>query len=689
MKPIARIVLFRLIIVTLFISPLLVSTVSAYSDVVPDFSSVKDVHWQRIWRYLNKKIFWQLQYRHPVQNKWYVASDYMTIHRTYPTDQSVKIALEFTAPYAGDYRLIFALKKQLLQYVQVSEYAFNLTYREYQLLFDFSDLMEISGVTRNFGVTTIQGTYGPEQWAYGVFRKNNIPKDAYVYLDPYLSIEDTFGDYSMISSYYNVTVTGGHVQLSGGVPDHWWNADWLYSRSVTTDHLDVSSDLTDFPALIYLNSSYIDWTHVQDDLDDIRFTTDNVTTLSYEIDNYVVNDEAWIWVKIPSVDNDVDTSFFMYYGNDAAVNGENTTDVWDAYFVGVWHLDDDPDTSTVQDSTSNDYDGTKQAAGEPLENVNGQIDDDQDFGGDTSIDDYINVGSGLSVNNITIECWGNSDDLTNVAPTKSCRFPVGTADRSYSTYVGTTTDKPTFVIHNGVGYQVLVADTAIVIGTWYYYAYTYDNTDMRIYRNGALDCTPKVVSGNIRALSGQDVYIGYKGAGVDGYFDGDLDEVRISNQPRSPSWINATYETERYDFITLGSEETPPGYSDSGWFYSTNLLDDRNATEIVSLWYNCTITGSETIEISFSQDNSTWVTHDGVSGWETLTTGEHTLNLRGLAWDSSLFFYRINMTKDSETPELHHVTLYYSVATQIGNQLSILLLGLMIGVPLIVVIRRR
>ena len=31
----------------------------------------------------------------------------------------------------------------------------------------------------------------------------------------------------------------------------------------------IDADLTDFPVLVYLNSSRIDWTHVQDDLDDL------------------------------------------------------------------------------------------------------------------------------------------------------------------------------------------------------------------------------------------------------------------------------------------------------------------------------------------------------------------------------------------------------------------------------------
>ena len=82
----------------------------------------------------------------------------------------------------------------------------------------------------------------------------------------------------------------------------WWNNNWSYRITIEIDRDKIEADFTDFPVLVYLNSSKINWTHVQDDLDDLRFIDgDDITQLYAELENYTVNDEAWIWVKIPDV----------------------------------------------------------------------------------------------------------------------------------------------------------------------------------------------------------------------------------------------------------------------------------------------------------------------------------------------------------------------------------------------------
>ena len=48
----------------------------------------------------------------------------------------------------------------------------------------------------------------------------------------------------------------------------------------------------------------------------------------------------------------------MYYGNPSVANQEDVTNVWDANYVGVWHLDETPsDGGTHADSTSNSNTG--------------------------------------------------------------------------------------------------------------------------------------------------------------------------------------------------------------------------------------------------------------------------------------------------------------------------------------------
>ena len=51
-----------------------------------------------------------------------------------------------------------------------------------------------------------------------------------------------------------------------------------------------------------------------------------------------------------------------------------------------------------------------------------------------------------------------------------------------------------------------------------------------------------------------NVRLGRPGASLR-YFDGMIDEVRISTTARSTAWIKASYESERDHLIDFGTEE--------------------------------------------------------------------------------------------------------------------------------------
>ena len=116
-------------------------------------------------------------------------------------------------------------------------------------------------------------------------------------------------------------------------------ADWKYRKKITIDYTKIDSDLTDFPVLVKLTSSNFDFTRAQVTGNDIRFALEDGTLLSYERERHdSVNQFAEYWVKIPSVSSIVGTIFYLYYGNSAASNGEDSINVWDSNFKVVQHL---------------------------------------------------------------------------------------------------------------------------------------------------------------------------------------------------------------------------------------------------------------------------------------------------------------------------------------------------------------
>ena len=140
---------------------------------------------------------------------------------------------------------------------------------------------------------------------------------------------------------------------------------------MTVDHSKVSgtSDLVNFPLLVSLTDVALKDTvhagHVgQADGGDILFTaSDGSTKLQHEIESYdPTTGKLVAWVRVPTLEHDVDTDLYLYYGNGSAADQWNLAGVWDLTFTGVWHLDEqvtnEASAADVHvDSTSNGHPG--------------------------------------------------------------------------------------------------------------------------------------------------------------------------------------------------------------------------------------------------------------------------------------------------------------------------------------------
>ena len=213
-------------------------------------------------------------------------------------------------------------------------------------------------------------------------------------------------------------------------------ADYGYKRKIIIDHLKVDATETNYPAMskfysdssvpAWTSSAYVvgnivknnsgyykcatastakepgvtaswqddwiwlgdefDFTKIQSDGKDIRFTaSDETTLLDYERELIETTTEPYqlvMHVRIPSVSSSVDTDYYMFYNNpDETVDGENKTGVWDSNFVMVQHMGD-----SLADSTINGNDGTNYGT-TVVDGLNGKA---RSFDG---VDDYIKVNN--------------------------------------------------------------------------------------------------------------------------------------------------------------------------------------------------------------------------------------------------------------------------------------------------------
>lgn len=336
----------------------------------------------------------------------------------------------------------------------------------------------------------------------------------------------------------------------------WYNASWGYRFKATVLATKVDADLTDYPVYLNLADAPAGF-HTncnQTDARDIRITTSDETT---EVPREVVfydsaNNTGEVYFK-GTVANATNTDFYVYYGNAGASEpAANATygknNVWTNY-VGVWHLH-----GSYSDSTSNAWTGSTTAA---PDSVTGKIGTGYDFVRANS--DFIEVDSSqatalrLTATKHTIQCWVNHG-VSTAATHRMINMEDGNNNSGgYSIYMG----NPTAMIwaHNTGSAHDWSFDPGMTSGTWYKTDFVYDQTNRIFYRDGAsigsTGTTTDLTSDN-------DDKLNFGRIPVHGqYFNGKLDEIRISAVALSATWLSTEYNNQSSSstFFTIGSEE--------------------------------------------------------------------------------------------------------------------------------------
>jgi len=366
---------------------------------------------------------------------------------------------------------------------------------------------------------------------------------------------------------------------SGSEPNSHVLPSYRYHKTITINNLYVTGDLTNFPVLIDIIDSDLD-TNAQPDGDDIVFYSNGVI-LSHEIELFDPNYSATqahlvAWVKA-NLSDLVDTTITMYYGNPVVGPQSRPNDVWTTNYAAVWHLSEaatDEGTSAIHlDSTGNGYYG----------NQVGNADDTGIFATGQRFDgtnDVINVTAtrGLEPSgDVTISGWFKLDSLINqnqgvtqVLLTKAIdgntdvHILIAGSDYSYSTV---PRGAMVFKMENGGLGQKYVWSTrrSWNAGEWYFFTCTMDASTPaldKIYINGQ-DRTNSSTLGSLATATfafTADWKIG--GGFVDqivppeGYFDGVIDEVRVSLGIRPLAWIQTEWYMYQSSslFRTLASQ---------------------------------------------------------------------------------------------------------------------------------------
>jgi len=326
-------------------------------------------------------------------------------------------------------------------------------------------------------------------------------------------------------------------------PATWWDDKWLYRKPIAIDHTQVAANLTDFPVLIDITDTDLA-SKAQEDGDDIAFTDYAGSQLDHEIEHLNgTSGKLVAWVKIPSLSSTADMLLYMYYGNPSACNHDNPSAVWDSNFLAVHHLSET--SGTHYDSTINSNDGTP--FGSLNQDIPGKINGADYF---DSVDDYVRLPQIFTNETaFTLEAWFYSDGTMPDPQYIVSQWTAVPAD--YGGHLN---------IFQNASLQLLVntnrSGVPVSLGRWYYVAGTFDGTRAKVYLDG-LSRTSFSADSPVWPM--ENLFIGDR-SDHQRKFHGLIDEVRVSDTPRSSEWIMTCYNNQ-FDpssFYTLLDEENVP-----------------------------------------------------------------------------------------------------------------------------------
>ncbi len=322
----------------------------------------------------------------------------------------------------------------------------------------------------------------------------------------------------------------------------WWDANWTYRKRLTFDNSGQPEPLADFPVLVRLDPTRIDYSRVGAAGEDLRFVALNgSTTVPFEVETWNPGGVSDIWVRAPRIGGNSEAdAVWIYYGNASATDGQSPGAVWDASYKGVWHLG-----ASLDDSTLNGNTGVNTGSVE----VAGRIGQARFFDG---VDDAIDVGSESAIavaGDLTIEVWIQvGDPLQAGSPrvlSKKVQWdPTSGFNIEYQPLSGSLSS-------SGSGSDSAGADGVNLDLDWHQVVVAISGGTAAVYLDGVdvtTDATiTPVVAGTHRLVFGRRADGGE-------HFQGGIDEVRLSNVRRSRGWIEAQYRSMSDNFVSFSPE---------------------------------------------------------------------------------------------------------------------------------------
>jgi len=341
--------------------------------------------------------------------------------------------------------------------------------------------------------------------------------------------------------------------------------NYAFSDPITlnTTSLGITSNLTNFPALLSIQDNNLIISSVCTDkvyfpngpnYDFAFYDPSTSAELYYQIESYnQTTGTLLVWVQIPTLTYASNKTIEFYYGSKTPTITHNTAfynNTWGSDYKGVFHFNESTYTGSVTDGTAAANTGTTSNM-TSANLVTGKIGNAYSFNGSST---KITFSPITVTGAFTISAWVKLAATGVDQKVMTNQAAAGGSTGGYKLGVFTT-NIPESETATAVDRGSTPTAPALASGVWHYLQGVYNGSTLSTYVDGT---QYGILSTTTNPSSTTAYYIGAGEGGTQYFFNGTIDEARVSNVAKSADWIKAEYvdQNSPTSFTTVGSTST-------------------------------------------------------------------------------------------------------------------------------------
>ncbi|WPV01421.1 DUF2341 domain-containing protein [Mucilaginibacter sp. cycad4] len=336
--------------------------------------------------------------------------------------------------------------------------------------------------------------------------------------------------------------------------------NYAFGETVTlnTTSLGITSNLTNFPALLSIQDNNLIISNTCADKVqnpngpnyDFAFVSGG-SELYYQVESYnQTTGTLLVWVQIPTLTYAANNVITFYYGSKSPTVTHNAAffaNTWASNYLAVFHFNEASYTGSVADGTAGGHTGTASGM-TSADLVTGKIGTAYSFNGSSK---KITTNAVSVTGAFTISAWVKlgATGLDQKVMTNQDATGGFSGGYKMGIYTNNIPESESGIASNRLS---IPNPTAFASGAWHYIQSVYTGLSLSTYVDGT---QYKILPSIINPSANSNFYIGVGEGGTGFYFNGVIDEPRVSNVAKTADWLKAEYVNQNnpVTFTTVGT----------------------------------------------------------------------------------------------------------------------------------------